>query len=299
MSNSIVRIPSLCYFSLSERGGDKLAAVYATLRHFKNGGIKYYAYTAKNNKFVGGYSLLRSKTNLSLSTLHKHVPVLIDMGLCSFHGNGDFVMLGGNKLKELYSSYKLVPILIGENLSKTQSYCIKIKLMSKERQQQKQIEKKKYQSELLKQLTNPTNYKLYKSAKRFVKKNGMEKITYTDKTILSNQGFAVIIDGTLDNKSKGQYWKSKLIKHGIISSSRRYVLGAKMTHTQYLQLKKFNSKNNLVYVKGRVATELVAEFSVIKETVITALTETIINNKEVIKPLGYLSFDFVAWMSNK
>lgn len=297
MSHPIVRIPSKLFYHLSERNGDTLVSMYSTLKHFKNGDYKYYAYKAKNNKFVSGYSLLRAKTNLSLSVLKKYVPILIDMGLCSFHDNGDFIMLGGEKTKELYDSYKLVPIQIGKNLTVTKLYCIKVKLISAERQQKRQITKKKNQSELLNQLTNPKSNKLFKAAKKLEKRLG-NKIEYTDKTILSNQGFSVIVDGEIDNKSKGQYWKSKLISQEIINSERRYEFGEKMAYGAFLQYKKLYPNNKMVYVKGRIAKELVSGFSVINNLPVESIKLTITPNK-VIKPLSYLSFDFVAWLSNK
>lgn len=301
MTSPIVRIPSMLFYTLSQKGGEKLTSVYVTLKHFKNSEIKYYAYTAKNNKFVSGYSLLRKKTNISLPTLKKYVPILVDMGLCSFHENGDFIMLGGEKTKELYNSFKMVPIKIGANIIKTQYNCLSVKCHSEERQQLTMISNKKHRRDLLKQLSNPTSFKGLKAAKKIVKKYG-EDFSIIDNVVMSNQGFAFLKDGSEDNKSKGSYWKSRLVKNGIIKSTRRYELGEKMSYEAYLQYKKLFFFNGMTYVKGRIATELVSGFSPIdlvskKEN--TVFIPTPIINNEVIKPLSYLSFDMVAWLSNK
>jgi hypothetical protein len=295
-----VRIPSMLYFSLSEQGGVKLISVYATLKAFKNGNIKYYAYTSKNNKFVSGYGLLRNKTNISLPTLKKYVPILIDMGLCSFHSNGDFVMLGGEKVKELYNSYKMIPIKIGENIIKTQYNCLSVKCHSEQRQQLTMISKKTHRRDLLKQLSNPTSLKGLKSAKRVEAKFG-KKIEIIDNVVMSNQGFAFLKDGTENNKSKGSYWKSRLVKNGIIKSTRRYELGKKMSYGAYLEYKKLFFYKGMTYSNGRLAEELVSGFSAVDliNNSIPKVEKTVSSVKNTVKPLSYLSFDFVAWISNK
>jgi hypothetical protein len=122
MNKKVARISSKLYFDLYQKGGDKLIAVYVILKTSRNGEIKYYSHKSKNNKFVGGFSLLRSKTNLTLHSIKKYVPILIDMGLCFIDKNGDFVMIGNEKIKDLYNSRKLVPINIGVNLSETSLY---------------------------------------------------------------------------------------------------------------------------------------------------------------------------------
>lgn len=298
MSQNTVRIASMLYYDFSGReNSDKLTAVYCTLKHFKNSEIKYYAYTAKNNKLVSGYSLLRKQTNLPITALKKYVPVLIDMGLCSFHSNGDFVMLGGEKVKELYSCKKLIPITIGKNIIETTGNCYFVKVISANKQQQNQIRIKQNRSVLLSNKSNPKNNKEYKAACRIEKKYGSE-IKINDKTVLSNAGFGLLKTGKQDKKSSGSYWKRKLVKSNLIKTTRQYILGEKMPYTTYLQYKKLYGYNGLTYIKGRIAQETVSEFSVIDSVEVSAVLPPI-TSKEVIKPLSYLSFDFVAWLSNK
>lgn len=308
MSNQIVRIPSKLYFDIWSKGesfpslnGDSLLAVYTVLRANKNSQIKYYSYTAKNNKFIGGYSLLRKQTNLSLSVLKKYVPVLIEMGLCFFDRNGDFVLLGGEKLKELYNSYKLVPITLGNTLTKTKYNCYSIRVMSSERQQKRMIDKKKHRSELLLQSQNPKNLKQLKAAKRVKDKN----IEITDKAILSNQGFAYLKDNTQNNKSKGHYWKSRLVSNGIIKSSRRFEIIQKMSYNEYCIIKKYHGiPPNYTYIRGGMAKELPATLAT------TDLVNSMSVKSEYVKPtdikqinteytkLEYLQFDMIGfWIS--
>jgi hypothetical protein len=297
MNKKTARISSKLYFDLFVRGGDKLIAVYAILKTSRKGDVKYYAYTAKNNKFVSCYSLLRAKTNLSLSTLKKYVPILIDMELCSFHTNGDFVMLGGEKVKELYDSYKMIPVEIGKNIIETTLNCYKIKVHSAEKQQLNQIRIKQNRSVLLSNKSNPKNNKEYKAICKLEKKYGSE-ITVNDKTVLSNKGFGKLKNGEMNKKSVGNYWKRKLVKNNFIKTTRQYELGEKMSYEAYLQFKNNYSFRGLTYIKGRIAVEKVSEFSVIKNVKESTVLLPI-SNKEVIKPLSYLSFDFVAWLSNK
>lgn len=262
MHNTTVRIASKLYFDLWKKGnsvaglsGDKLIAVYCMLKHHRNNKIKYFAHKANNNKTVSDYALLRKQTPLSLSVLKKYVPVLIDMGLCHFD-NGDFVLLGGEKTKELYNSYKLVPVKIGENLSTTICYVMGVRIFAEHKEQTAQIKRKKHRSELLRQGVNPKNLKQYKSAQKVLKKYGKE--TIIDKVILSNEGYALLKDETRDNKSKGQYWKKKLINSNIIKTERRYLPLQEVPYSELLNNKYYNK---YVYRRGWVCEELISSFS--------------------------------------
>lgn len=261
MNKQIVsRISSKLYFDLFERGGDKLVAVYCTIKSSRKGDIKYYSYKSKNNKFVGGYALIRAKTSLSLSVIEKHVPTLIEMGLCSIEKNGDFSVLGGEKVKEMYSSYKLVPVGVESSVIKTAYNSFAVRIFSAEKQQLRQIEIKQNRSELLRQVSNPKSNELYKKACKLQKKYG-DEITVIDKTVLSNQGYAYIKDGSEDYKSKGSYWKNKLEQKGLIKSTRRFKKIQIMSFEQYKILKSNNCINyNNTYYNGYLVEEEVSSF---------------------------------------
>lgn len=290
----------MLYRHLWETGGHKLIAFYCTLKYFKKSGIKYTAYTAKNNKFVGGYSLLRAQTNISLSTLKKHTQTLIDMDLCFFDVNGDFVLLGGEKTKELYNCTKMVPVVIGKNLIHTQYNSFAVTLTSEERQQQSMITKKKYRSDLLKQANllhtdkNATMpYKLYKKACKIAKKYGENELLI-DNTILSNQGYAQLKEKDCDKKSVGQYWKSILVKKGIVKSSRRFDLIGKMSFEDYKSIRLWDSNPRLTYVKGHLAEETIASF---KSVNIVPVKPVEVTAKQPYytqeNGLSHLSFDMI------
>lgn len=299
-NKQVVRISSKLYFDLFDKGGDRLIAVYSILKSSRNGEIKYYSYKAKNNKFIGGYSLLRAKTNLTLHCIETYVSILIEMGLCYIHSNGDFVVLGGEKIKELYNCKKLVPILIGKNMTDTSYNVMSVRIHSAQKQQEREIKLKQNRSELLKQASNPTNFKLHKKALKAVKKYGKE-ITVLDKTVLSNQGYAYLKDGSTDNKSKGAYWKKKLKENGIVKTRRRFTLLGEISYSEYSQLKSSGTKNRrLTYVNGNLAEEEVSSFSSVD--LIGSIQEEIAIpqiKKVKVQPLKHLSFDMVAWWSNQ
>ena len=300
MSQKIARISSKLYFDLFEReGSDKLIAVFSILKAARTAD-KYYSYTSKNNKFVGGYSLLRAKTNLTLHTIQKYVPTLIDMGLISIGDNGDVYVMGGEKIKTLYSSRKLVPIIIGKNLNDTADNSLSVRLHAERDEQQRQINKKQYRSELLKQASNPTNYKLYKKAQRLLKKLGDENITIVDTVVLSNQGYALLKNGSEDKKSMGGYWKSKLVKKGIIKSERRFKKIQKMSFAEYLNYKSYYPANKAVYKGGFLCEEQIASLSPIDLIQSTIIEDKVILKevKKQVKGLSHLSFDMVAWWQN-
>lgn len=300
MSQKIARISSKLYFDLFEReGSDKLIAVFSILKASRTTD-KYYSYTSKNNKFVGGYSLLRAKTILTLHTIQKYVPTLIDMGLISIGDNGDVYVMGGEKIKTLYSSRKLVPIIIGKNLNDTADNSLSVRLHAERDEQQRQINKKQYRSELLKQASNPTNYKLYKKAQRLLKKLGDEKITIVDTVVLSNQGYALLKNGSEDKKSMGGYWKSKLVKKGVIKSERRFKKIQKMSFAEYLNYKSYYPANKAVYKGGFLCEEQIASLSPIDLIQSTIIKDKVILKevKKQAKGLSHLSFDMVAWWQN-
>ncbi len=305
MSKKVARISSKLYFDLYQQGGDKLIAVYAILKTSRNGEIKYYSYKSKNNKFVGGFSLLRSKTNLTLHSIKKYVPILIDMGLCFIDKNGDFVMIGNEKIKDLYNSRKLVPINIGVNLSETSLYSFSVRSFSAEKKQQTEINKKLTRREILLQGANPKNLKAYKSAKKVIKRYG-EVIEINEKTVLSLQGFGVLKHSKeneiKDIKSSGSYWKSKLKKSNIIKTRREFKKIHKMAFSEYLSLKKYGELSNRhTYKNGYLVEEIVSSFST-KSIMFTPQPKDVeivaVNEKEVYKKKSYLQFDMIDFWVN-
>src|SRR5690606_20070647 len=136
-TKKVVRINSRLYYDLfsHENGGDRLIAFYCILKASRKNDSRFRAFISKNNKLVSGYGLLRAKTNLSLSTIEKYMPILIEKGLCTLEENGDVSLLGNQKTKELYSCEKLVPIVIDENLVKTSLHVLAVRVKSAEDKQ--------------------------------------------------------------------------------------------------------------------------------------------------------------------
>lgn len=298
MTQKIARPNSKLYFDLYQQGGDKLIAVYAILKTSREELDKYYSYTSKNNKTVSGYALLRSKTILTLHSIKKYVPILINMGLCNIEPNGDVHITGGEKLNKEYKCRKIVPIVIGKNIVETALNAVSVRAFSMQMQQERQINNKQNRSELLLQVSNPTNYKLYKKAKKLEKRLAGEKIIILDKVVLSNQGYAVLKNGIVDNKSMGQYWKKRFTSGGIVKSNRRFERIKQMSYEDYQKVKSTSKNKRLVYSKGFLCEELISSFIGID----------LVNNKKIIvqpivikqkvKPLAHLSFDMIAWWTN-
>jgi hypothetical protein len=305
MTQKIARPNSKLYFDLYQQGGDKLIAVYAILKTSRDGLDKYYSYISKNNKTVSGYALLRSKTILTLHSIKKYVPTLISMGLCYIKNNGDVHITGGERLNKQYNCRKIVPIVIGKNIIETALNAISVRAFSMQMQQERQISNKQNRSELLLQVSNPTNYKLYKKAQKLEKRLAGEKIIILDKVVLSNQGYAVLKNGTVDNKSMGQYWKKRLTSKGIVKANRRFYKIKQMSYEDYQRVKTISKNKRIVYSKGFLCEELISSFNGVDLTkskaVITSIKEVIqapIRIKQKVKPLQHLSFDMVAWWAN-
>lgn len=310
----IFRIPSQLYFDLWIKGnelpsltGDKLIAVYSILKFYRDNGIKYYSYKSKNNKNISGYSLLRAKTNMSLHVIEKYVPVLIEMGLCFIDNNGDFVLLGNQKTKDLYNSYKLVPINIGKNVTDTAVNVMFVRADAKDKEEQKQYRKKLTRSVIISQGVNPQNSNQLRDAKNTLKRFG--EITYlNEKTVLSNGGFAVLKHGAENNikhlKSSGSYWKKRLKDKGLITTKRQFSNIEKMSYDCYLNLKRLGFlEKSQTYRQGFLVNETASAFSVVKTPIIKVETKTLVpaekevNNDYKKKP--YLQFDMIDfWMNS-
>lgn len=305
MSNSkTVRIPSKLYYDLFKTGeedartnisGDKLIAVYSILKSSRGRKEQYTHFKSKNNKTVSGYSLLRKHTNLSLSVLKKYVPLLVEKGLCFIDSKGNFVLLGGEKTKEMYSSYKLVPIKIGKNLTDTQYNSFLVRLHSNQKSQEREIKRKKHLSELLRQSEDPINNKRYKKALRLIKK-GYKLQEITDQTVLSNYGYSNLKGGN-STKSRGSYLKGRLLADGKIKSRRRFKLLQRMPYNDYIKLKKYHGLSGMyTYIRGHMAMELVASIDVSSSVTpspveIPAEQKQPTLKRKPIKP----SIDFLAW----
>lgn len=306
MNTKTARINSKLYFDLYTRGGDKLIAVYSILKTSRNNEIKYYAYTAKNNKFISGYSLLRAKTNLTLHSIQKYVPSLIDMGLCFIDKNGDFVLLGNDKLKLKYNG-KLVPVKIGSTLTETVYNSLTVRLFSAEKSQKTQIEKKQTRSEII-------AYGSRKLSKFYDKKFG-HNLEVNEKTVLSLQGFGDLKHGENNNirdiKSCGAYYKKKLREKGIIKTKREFKKLEKSTYSDYLQMKKFfNIGRKITYKNGWIVEEQISSFSTVSNTpnIIPVSEPTILTintvetvkqiNNEVYKKKQYLQVDMIDFWIN-
>lgn len=303
-----IRLPSLLYSALFEEGGDKLVAVFCMLKAQRKKKEKYLAYKAKNNKWVGGKNLLRQRTTLSLHSLNKYLAPLLEMDLCWFDSNGDFCVLGNNKLKERFGAKKLVPILVSKKLTTTAWYSFNVRVHSNEDSQKRMIDKKQHQRELLVNRDNPKSLKEFKAAKRLIKKLGsVELPQLIDKVVLSNQGFGRIKEGTkvedYSQHHKGRYAKEKLKELGAIKTRRQFTLIKRMSFGAYRLFKKNSGElkvNRYTYIQGHLAEETASKFwtthNYMQED--DTLKEKVAHKKEGYKHLEYLSIDFIGWLED-
>jgi hypothetical protein len=255
---TIYRIPSKLYFELYQQGGDRLVSVYSILKKSKKNDVKYYAFTSKNGKKVSHYNLIRNYTGLTLHSIKKYTDILIGLGLCSFDDKGNFILAGNQKLKKIYNN-KLVPIKIGKNIVETSYNSLTVRLHSNQVKQQRQINKKHNQRVLLSKSEEQLTYSDIKQIKSLKSKEtkGFE----VDKCVLTIKSYAKLKDGSENNKSKGQYWKQKLIKNKLIDTKRRFQTIRKMSFEDYKIEKAFLPKS-LKFYKGYLIKEIESEFNV-------------------------------------
>ena len=289
-----VQINSRLYARLFEVGGDNLIAVYSMLKFAKKDknnkdSIKIYK---EQNRNI--YHTLKDKTKLSVTTLRKYIKVLQNLNLCKFDTNGNFVMLGNNKINILYKKgkTKTVPVQIG-NYTQTKIFSVRVRILTMEQAQKNQIDRRDKRSNIIARVEK--GYFLSKQESRQIK-NLTEKDkfylnnrqTFTAKTVLSNLGFSKLKNGATKSKSSGNYWKTKLIGANIITVKRNFKYIKKCSQKEYLSLR-YAGFRKLVYKNGRLFEESPSEFS-------TDLDKFKPKN---IEPLKHLSFDMIAWWAGQ
>ncbi len=223
-------ISGKAYSLLFEEGGDDLIAFYMLLSKVRND-LKlghFYSYRTKKNRKVSGVGAIRSKAKVSKAVIDRLLPKLVGLELASVTPEGHVILHGCDKInKKLYGGkdIKYVPFkstTYKEN--KLYSYFIRIASLEdaqkKAYSRKRDIEKNKNLVESEK--VSFSNYKkCMKDFKRF--QNDPDIISgMMEKVVLSNQGYAKYKDETADNKSKGAYWKRKLVSSTLISSKRRW-----------------------------------------------------------------------------
>jgi len=280
-------INSKLYADLFQVGGDALLAVYAILKHSKNGGIKIYK---EKNKSI--YQTLKKNTNLSLTTLRRYIKQLIALEVCYFDTVGNFVLVGGNKINKKYNSKKVVPIEIS-SYKETKLFCFRVRVKKMEQQQKNRIDRRSEQNKINGKIAK--GYSL--TAQQFKFRNAWRDAdleyannqeSFNANTILSNEGFSKLKFGELKSKSSGNYWKNKLVKAGIIKTKRQFEFIKLCSQKDYLALR-YAGYRNLVFKNGKLYKELVSKFT----------TTDFYKPKEELKELKHLDFDFCFFLSQQ
>ena len=279
MENKQVHINSKLYADLFSLGGDNLVAVYCMLKFSKNGEIKIYK---EKNRNI--YHTLRTKTNLSVTTLRKYIKQLVKLEVCYFDSVGNFVLKGNNKLNKEYKKEKLVRVKVG-SYKQTRLFSFFVRIRTMERLQKKAIDRKHEQNKIL--ARQRKGHCITKREKNFLKSCEMYKSEgdYNAKTVLSNQGYSKLKKGYEASKSVGYYWKKNLVSAEIIKTERQFKFLRKGTLLDYLQNREFD--RTIVFKNGKIYKELIPSF-----------TTNIDTKKEVYKKKGYLQFDMIDFWIN-
>jgi hypothetical protein len=252
-------INSKLYFELFTLGGDNLLAVYVKLKYAKRNSTKLFK---EQNKSI--YQTLREHTGLSITTLRRYIKVLSNEGFCSFDSQGNFCLVGGNKINKKYKSKKLVKIEIG-TYQETKLFSFKVRILSMEKQQRNIIDTRDELNKI--NGRKKKNYRVSAKEENFYNiwsekqtTDYLNKETYIAKTVLSNQGYSKLKFGKTKTKASGLYHKKKLVEAGIIKVRRKFKFLKVCTYKEYLYLK-FNVDKSLVYKEGKLFKELIPEFT--------------------------------------
>lgn len=261
-------IDSAVFGHLFEKGSAGLVGVYAMLLYGRKGYHCYLPYKNENNKITKGKRLISKQSGVSLTALNKHLPVLIDMGLCKFMPCGGFTMTGKKKLKKLNKKKKSVPVRIGKNLRETKGNVYAVPVLARLFRQTKQIDKKitlskaKCRAEKNRSVSQKDAELLLKAHKsKFI---DLDKLKKVENIVLSNVGISEIMGGDCKNHMvRGSYMRKLLENRGFIFSRRRYspVSPEKISYQQFRASKNWYMEHFgfVTYKNGRVVKPIVSE----------------------------------------
>lgn len=265
-------INSKLFGQLIDLGGQSLVGVYAMLLNGRNGNHCYLPFKNSNGKITSGKRLVSVKSGVSLTAINTHVPTLVKLGLCSFMKGGGFILIGQQKIKHKYNSYKNIPIKIGKNLRETKGNVNAVLIIANLYRQTRQIDKKVTLNKALCQekkgiSLSSNQVKLLKRARKnkFINLDELNKV---ENTVLSNKRISNLIRGLESHEnnhsvSHGSYWRKVLQKRGFIYSRRRYktIWAQKISYTRFLSMKKWFNENHgfVTYKNGRVVKPIVSE----------------------------------------
>lgn len=280
--------------SLPHIDSDKLVAVFCILKSFRAKDSRY-----KPKGKLKHYGLLKAQTNLSLNSLKKYVPYLIELGVVNFSKDGGVHILGKRKINRLYTIHKTKRekssiVLEGNNLKEftLSSYFFKVK--SKERRIKKAIDRTNIWQQRYKRYNK--GYILSTTELKCVKRLIRQGITLENlqdshkKVVLSNEGFYYLRNEISDKKSCGAYWKNKLIKAKKIEVKQNFKKLQKATKNAYFMCREvshFQVRNKLRYINGYICEQLPSTFT-------TDIKETSTNKGQVVGQ----GFDFLAFLQN-
>lgn len=257
-------INSKLYNLLYQTGGDRLIAVYCIIKASKSGKNRILPITS-GGKTIKHYRLLHKTTGISEKTLKKYIPELEKLNLCNFSKYGGFYLTGNNKVNSVFKSgkTKFVKIKIG-TIAETALCSFFVRIKSLENTQINKIAKHQRQINIIARAEK--GYALKSSERKTMKSLIKNEITigklktHCDKVVLSNEGFAKLKTDQNDKKQKGHYWKSKLVKSGMIKTKRIFEFVCKSTYEEYLSLKINTQNRKLLFRNGIVYLELISEF---------------------------------------
>jgi hypothetical protein len=285
----------LLYVSNSESVNFKLAAIYATLLKNRTYKESYRAYkNQKNGKLCNGYTLLSKKSGLSIGTLKKYVPELINRNLCFFTEKGSFILRGKsylqrektnyltNKHGENYkgsSKFKLIPIKVG-TLKQTVLSCKFVVLDSHFKKQMRLASIKDKLRDVESRIKSKSGMvsKQDLALRARCRKKEISSSNNVNYPVLSLHGFCDKLHGKaiVDRNSsinRGSYNKRMLKEALLIESRRRYrALSSKsMSYAEFRAQKRiyaYNGFTNIVYRDGYMLQEICSEINLLKNEVI-------------------------------
>lgn len=262
--------------------GYGLAATYAILLSSRNRGHCFAYHQNSNNKFTKGYRMLALHSGLSMHTLKKYVPRLVEMGLCRFTRNGSLLMRGRRSL----GTRKSIRIQLGNNLAEVKTFIKGIPVLANIRAQRSMSDKKVTLKIIISKVKRDIpltkrELKIYKAAQKNPRLD-LENLNKVENTILSNKRISELVTyNQSQSPSLGTYYRKKFHQNGQMVSRRRYkrVIDHRMSHGEFMNIRKslYDNYGFVTYRKGYVVRPIASEVAIPHDLLPSYNTLTIID----------------------
>lgn len=258
------------------QGGDRLVAYYILLLHHVGQHGFIAPYTAKNNRKIRSYRLIKSKVPFfSIATIKKYHKQLEKMGVAWTGSFGTEMIAAQEKVAEIYGTSYNVSIPLSKGIIDTAENVF-IERLRENIELQKQVIELKKELVSIREM-NPKDkhrgvFLREEKIRERYKINLKEDEAVEPEVLISLNKIALIKNPSNPSFSSAIYWKRKLKKKGKIETKRRFRAVQSMNYKEYEFYKRRKklrklfpgiATERLQYIGGYLCEELTSSIRIV------------------------------------